>query len=119
MIKIKLIALCLLWVTAFLMFIPFKSISQPLDYDIESFQGVYSELTSYQSVAILTMGSIFWEYEFDLNFDFPFFDSSYNKLIYREEAWGSLTEDQDEAFLLMEFDAYVFDNVEDTFNITS
>ncbi|HEY5825402.1 MAG TPA: T9SS type A sorting domain-containing protein [Cyclobacteriaceae bacterium] len=115
----KLIALYLFCVIGFLMFIPFKSISQTSQYDIESFQDVYSELSSYQSVAILTEGSIFWEYEFDLDFNFPFFDSFYTKLIYREEAWGSLTEDQDFAFLLMEFDAYVFDNVIDTSNITS
>lgn len=103
----------------FLIFSTCNLSGQSSEYTIESFQDVYSELSSYQSVAILTMGSIFWEYEFDLNFDFPFFDSSYNKLIYREEAWGSLTDDQDNAFLLMEFDAYVFDNVIDTFNITS
>lgn len=103
-----------------LMFLHFNSISQPSEYDIESFQGIYNELSSYQSVAILTEGSIFWEYEFDLNFDFPFFDSIYDKLIYREEAWGSLTEDQDEALLLMDvLDGYVFDYVIDTSNITS
>lgn len=117
--KLNLTTLRQFCLIGFLVFIHFKILSQPSDYDIESFQGVYNELSSYQSVALLTEGSIFWEYEFDLNFDFPFFDSFYTKLIYREEAWGSLTEDQDEALLLMEFDAYVFDNVIDTSNITS
>lgn len=108
-----------LFLMIFLLLVQYQVISQP-KYNIESFQGSYNGLSSYESIALLTQGSIFWEYEFDLNFDFPFFDSVYNKLIYREEAWGSFTENQDEALLLMDFlNGYGFDPVVDTSNITS
>ena len=94
--------------------------AQSEGYFIESFQDVYTELTNYESIALLTEGNVFWEYEFPLNFQFPFYDSVYNSVIYRHEAWGSFTDNEDEALFLMVFTRlYAFDDLIDTSNITS
>ncbi len=101
-------------------FFAFASFGQSTDYKIESFQSVYEPLKSYESIAILTEGNLLWEYEFDLNFEFPFYDSFYTRLYYNNDSWGSLTDNQDEGLLLMDYlDGYTFDNVLDTVNITS
>lgn len=89
-------------------------------YTIESFQGEYDELTSYQSVALLTDFDPFWWYEFELDFPFPFYDSTYTRMIYNHASWGGFTEDQDEALLLMDCGAFSIDHhAIDTSNITS
>ncbi len=94
--------------------------AQSAGYTIESFQGVYTELTNYESVSLLTMGDLFWELEFQLNFQFPFYDSLYNRVIYRHDSWGSFTDDEDEALFLMVFTRlYAYDDLIDTSNITS
>lgn len=55
-----------------------------------------------------------------MNFEFPFYDSFYTRLYYNNDSWGSLTDNQDEGLLLMDYlDGYTFDNVLDTVNITS
>ena len=98
----------------------FNLMAQSPNYTIESFQGNYSELSNYQSVAILTKGDLLWEFEFQLNFPFPFYDSTYTRILFNHASWGSFTEDQDEALLLMDdLNSYTFDNVLDTSNITS
>lgn len=94
-------------------------VSQSSEYTIESFQGEYNELASYQSIAILTQGDVTWEYEFQLNFPFPFYDSTYTRIFYDNPSWGYFTEDQDAGLQLMYFLAYAIENVEDTSNITS
>lgn len=98
----------------------YQSTAQSANYTIESFQDVYTELANYESVGILAMGNPIWEIEFDLNFQFPFFDSLYSKIIYRGEAWGSLTDDEDLGLFLMLFTrGYAWADLNDTSNITS
>lgn len=94
--------------------------AQSEGYTIESVQDVYTELTNYESISLLTMGDLFWEFEFHLNFQFPFYDSVYNRVIHRNDAWGSFTDDEDEALFLMAFTRlYAYDELIDTSNITS
>jgi hypothetical protein len=89
------------------------------DYRIESFQDIYTELEEYQSVLILTGGGPLWIYEFELDFDFPFFDSTYDRMIYDHGAWGQFTDDEDEALLLMDYFTYLTHIAKDTFDIPS
>ncbi|MEO6132034.1 MAG: T9SS type A sorting domain-containing protein [Saprospiraceae bacterium] len=97
-----------------------QAAAQSAGYTIESFQDVYTELTNYESVSLLTMGDLFWELEFPLNFQFPFYDSLYESVIYHHEAWGMFTDDEDLALFLMDFTRlYAFDDLVDTSNITS
>jgi hypothetical protein len=77
--------------------------TQSPEYALESFQGeTYTELTSFQSIRLLTNGNPFWEYEFQLEFPFPFYDSIYTRILY-SRSWGSFTDDQDPSLLLMEY----------------
>ncbi len=46
-------------------------------YTIESFQDEYTELEEYNSMAIETGGAPTWDKRFELDFSFPFFDTSY------------------------------------------
>jgi len=85
------------------------SSGQSPNYTIESFQGTYIELATYESMKLRTGFDPLWEYEFQLDFPFPFYDSAYSKLKYYRSAWGSFTEDQDLALQLMEFHAYIYD----------
>lgn len=97
-----------------------QSSAQSSEYTIESFQSVYEELTSYQSIGILTGGDPLWEYEFEFGFTFPFYDSSYQSIFYEQNAWGAFTDDEDEAVYLMNSNSsYTYDNILDTSNITS
>lgn len=92
--------------------------AQSPGYTIESFQGSYTELSSYQSIGILTQGDPLWEYEFQLEFPFPFYDSTYSRMFYNQNAWGSFTEDQDVALFLFQA-PWTYEHIVDTSNITS
>ena len=94
--------------------------AQSSEYTIESFQDVYTELTNYESVGILALGNPIWEFEFPLNFQFPFYGSFYDNIIYNAEGWGMFTDDEDESTYLMDFTrSYAWDDLNDTSNITS
>jgi hypothetical protein len=97
----------------------FGLIAQSSEYTIESFQGVYTELSTYESIYLLTGGDRLWEYDFEFEFPFPFYDSTYYWMHFDEESWGSFTLDQDLALLLMHFGTYTFYEANDTSNITS
>lgn len=100
--------------------ISFHSISaQSEGYVIESFQDVYSELTDYESIALLNDGSPIWDHYFQLDFQFPFYGNFYDEFYYRTEAWGSVTIDEDLAFFLMDYSRAYQYHVEDLANITS
>jgi len=109
------------FITASYLFFSFQSISaQSEEYVIESFQGEYTELTEYESVAILALGNPLWELEFDLDFEFPFYGDLYDRMIYNGEAYGMLTDDEDLAFFMMNFTRnYAYDVPEDTIDIAS
>jgi len=90
--------------------ISFHSISaQSSGYTIESFQGVYTELDQYESIQSPTDFDIFWEREFELNFQFPYYDSVYNRVIFVHDNWGAVTDDQDFSLLLFEYTDFVCD----------
>jgi Secretion system C-terminal sorting domain len=94
--------------------------AQSDEYVIESFQDEYIALTDYQSVAKLAFGNPIFEVALPLNFQFPFYGAYYDTIIYNTDAWGSLTNNQDVALLLMDFTrGYAWDWVVDTLNITS
>src|SRR5690242_15249466 len=95
-------------------------IAQSEGYTIESFQGEYIELTEYESAGILALGNPIWELEFEFGFDFPFYGDLYDRMIWNAEAWGMLTEEEDEAFFMMNFTrGYAFEPIEDTVDIES
>jgi len=96
------------------------TLAQSEEYGIESFQGEYNELTEYESMVKIFLGDPLWEYEFELDFQFPFYGEYYDRLIYLSEAWGAVTENEDLAFFLMDFSrGYAYDNPMDTVNIPS
>ena len=94
--------------------------AQSEGYTIESFQDEYTELSEYESMSKIFGGDPLWEYEFQLDFQFPFYGTTYDKLIYLSEAWGSVTHEEDEALYLMDyFGGYSYPPLEDTSNIES
>lgn len=93
--------------------------AQSSEYIIESFQSIYTELSMYESIALLTGGDRLWVYDFNLEFPFPFYDSTYTWVHFDSEVWGSFTIDEDIALLVMHFSKYTFDELVDTSNITS
>ena len=95
-------------------------VAQSSGYTIESFQDEYTELTAYESMSWLFLGDPLWEHEFQLNFQFPFYGASYDKMIYNAEGWGMFTDDEDEALYLMDYTrGYSYDILEDSVNIPS
>ncbi len=52
------------------------------DYEVVAFQGEYNEITEYNSL-VLNIGGPFWvwSFRFDLDFEFPYFDSVYHSII--------------------------------------
>ena len=96
------------------------TLAQSEEYVIESFQGEYNELTEYESMVKIFLGDPLWEFEFELDFQFPFYGEYYDRLIYLSEAWGAVTDNEDLAFFLMDFSrGYAYDNPKDTVNIPS
>lgn len=57
-------------------------------YELEAFQGEYNEIDDYNSLLLNIGGpTFFWSFRFDLNFEFPYFDSTYN-FIYASDGGG-------------------------------
>jgi hypothetical protein len=94
--------------------------AQSESYSIESFQDEYTELSEYESISTIFEGIPLWEYEFQLEFQFPFYETNYDRLIYRSDAWGSVTDEEDEALYLMNYNGgYSYPPLEDPNNIES
>ncbi len=87
-------------------------------YTVTAFMDEYSELTSYNSIAIETQGDIWWEKRFELPFDFELFDTSYNYMICDWVGSCYFDDDVEYSIKLLTF-GYEFDNVLDTINILS
>ena len=83
--------------------------AQSPGYTIESFQDTYTELESYESIALITGFDPLWSFEFQLDFPFPFYDSIYTRLFFDRSGWGSFTEDQDLSLFLMQYDGWTYD----------
>ena len=84
--------------------------SQTPKYAIQSFQGAYSELQEYQSIALLTGWDPLWTYEFQLNFPFPYFDSVYTTLFFDRSGWGYFDfDEQDFSIFLMQYESWTYD----------
>ncbi|MEZ4907829.1 MAG: T9SS type A sorting domain-containing protein [Saprospiraceae bacterium] len=96
--------------------ISFNCIGQ--SYTVTAFMDEYSELTSYNSIAIETQGDIWWEKRFELPFDFELFDTSYNYMICDWDGSCYFDDDVEYSIKLLTF-GYEFDNVLDTINILS
>ena len=97
-----------------------KLIAQSPGYTIESFQDEYTELTEYESIVKIFLGDPLWEYEFELDFQFPFYGEYYDRLTYLSEAWGFVDYDlEDLSFFMMNFSSYKYDNPKDTVIIPS
>lgn len=80
---------------------------QSSGYTIESFQGVYTELGNYESIVKQTDNQLFWEFEFPLNFQFPYYDSMYNRVIFVHDNWGAFSDDEDISLYLFEYTDFV------------
>jgi len=81
-------------------------------YSLTSYQDSYSELTDFSSM-LLTTGDPSWDFTFPLDFDFPYFDSTYTEL--KCSFLGScfvLNPQMDARIRLLEF-GYNMDRVDD------
>lgn len=114
----QLVAKVLLFLILLSQFAVQRTWAQTSQYAINSFQDVYEELETYSSVAILTQGQLLWDYEFELEFPFPFFDSAYTRMFYKYDPWGSFTEEQDDALFLMYYN-FTYEKLLDTVDIMS
>lgn len=112
--------LFLLLLTIYLVFSDSLVSGQSEEYAIESFQDEYTELTEYESISLIFDGSPLWEYEFQLDFSFPFYGAFYDKMIYTQDAWGMVTDDEDLGLYIMNFaGGYAYEFAHDTINIES
>lgn len=94
-------------------------IAQSEKYSVESVQGVYEELNTYESIALNTEFDPLWTYEFNLNFPFPFFDSSYNRVIFDRSSYGAFTDDEDNSLFLFQYYSWTYDPYMGSKDITS
>jgi len=102
-----------------LLFISEKINSQNYDYRIMSFQDEYTEIDSFHSILLETEGDRGWIKKFDLNFNFPFYDSLYNH-IYCESTSACLFENSLNFEIVLMASGYDFDIFGiDTNNIVS
>ena len=81
--------------------------AQSPGYTIESYQDVYSELDEYESVVVQTKKFLFWQLEFPLDFQFPYYDSTYNRVIFVHDNWGAFTDDEDISLYLFEYTFFI------------
>ena len=84
-----------------------NSTAQSTGYTIESFQDVYAELDEYESVVVQTDNFLFWQLEFPLDFQFPYYDSMYNRAIFVHDNWGAFTDDEDISLYLFEYTDFI------------
>lgn len=87
-------------------------------YNVVAFEGQYEELQDFNSIALETLGDLYWEKEFDLPFTFPYFDTSFEYIKCDVEGTCRFENDIDFSLRLMTF-GYLFDNVLDPNNIES
>lgn len=87
-------------------------------YDVIAFQGQYEEIEDYNSIALETLGDLYWEKEFELPFLFKYFDTTFNSLLLNVEGLGVLENEIEYSLRLMAF-GYMFDNVVDPNKIES
>lgn len=100
--NVLILAICMTVVNA-------KLAAQTDKYAVESFQGNYEELENYESIALNTEFDPLWTYEFQLDFQFPFFDSSYNRVIFDRSGYGAFTDDEDNSLFLFQYYSWTYD----------
>ncbi len=83
------------------------TLAQSPGYAIESYQDVYTELDEYESIVYQTDNFLFWQLEFPLNFEFPYYDSIYNRVIFVHDNWGAFTDEEDISLYLFECTHFV------------
>lgn len=86
-----------------------KNLAQSNEYVVESEQGIYEELTTYESVALATEFDPLWAYEFELEFPFPFYDSAYNRVIFDRSGYGAFTDNEDNSLFLFQYYSWAYD----------
>lgn len=101
----------------FILFLASNSISAQF-YTVDTFRREYVELTHYKSIALETMGDLFWGKRFEFPFLFPYYDTLYNHINFDSGCSGIFDGSIDYNLLIFTF-GYQFDNVLDTVNIES
>lgn len=95
--------------------IPSLSISQ---YSVNTFSDSYEEIEDYSSIALETFGNRSWSKEFELPFEFNYFDTTFSSFTLDFSGTGSFENQIDFSMRLMVF-GYEFDNVTDPNNLPS
>lgn len=96
-----------------------NSRAQAYEYKISSFQDKYTEIDSFTSLLLETRGDQGWDKKFELDFNFPFYDSLYNYIICDFTATCLFEHSLDYEIVLMG-NGYEFDIIQiDTNNIIS
>lgn len=91
-----------------------NALAQSPGYTIESFQGEYTELTEYGSVVWDTENDLLWRHDFPLDFQFPYYDSTYDKVMFAHNNWGYFTDDEEFSLFLFEFIDFTTESYSDT-----
>lgn len=94
---------------------PSKGQSQ---YSVLSYPETYEALETYTSMQKELLGRPNWSYRFELDFAFPFFDTTFNYIYGNYESIYGFDDEIEYSILLLTF-GYEYDQVFDTINIPS
>jgi len=81
-------------------------------YSVNTFSDLYEEIEDYSSIALETFGDRSWSKEFELPFEFKYFDTTFTSFTLDFSGIGSFENQIDFSMRLMVF-GYEFDNVTD------
>lgn len=102
---------------AHLIFLSFLS-AKAQDYKVSVFPDPYIELDTFDSVILETGDHLGWNKRFELDFIFPYYDTSFNYINGNYESIYSFDDEIDYSIILMAF-GYEFDKLIDLNKVTS
>jgi hypothetical protein len=102
---------------AHLIFLSFLS-AKAQDYKVSVFPDPYIELDTFDSVILETGDHLGWNKRFELDFIFPYYDTSFNYINGNYESIYSFENEIDYSIILMAF-GYEFDKLTDLNKVTS
>ena len=101
----------------FIILFSLQSVSSQ-DYKVVVYEDSYIELDTFESIILEDGNHIGWNKRFALNFNFPYYDTSYNYIIGDYESTYSFDDEIDYSIRLMLF-GYEFDKLTDLNNVSS
>ncbi|MBK9737716.1 MAG: T9SS type A sorting domain-containing protein [Saprospiraceae bacterium] len=96
----------------------FLQIGKTQAYKVSVYADKYIELDTFESIILEDGNHLGWEKRFDLDFTFPYYDTSFNYILGDYESTYSFEEEIDFSIRLMLF-GYEFDKLIDPENVTS